>query len=123
MKRVLLIGIHPDAVDTSDPSLPAGLTNEKIAAGIRLTLSDMQGRGWDAGFCALRPATAQADVEASLAQHWDCVVIGGGIRIPPSNLKLFELVVNTVIRVAPGTAIAFNTSPENSADAAERWLR
>jgi len=50
-------------------------------------------------------------------------MIGGGIRIPPSNLKLFELVVNTVIRVAPGTAIAFNTSPENSADAAERWLR
>jgi hypothetical protein len=23
MKRVLLIGIHPDAVDTSDPSFPA----------------------------------------------------------------------------------------------------
>jgi len=64
-----LIGIHPDAVDTSDPSLPAGLTNEKIAVGIRLTLSDMQSRGWDAGFLTLRPATAQADVEASLAEH------------------------------------------------------
>jgi len=50
------------------------------------------------------------------------VVIGGGIRIPPSNLVLFEFVVNTVMRYAPGTAIAFNTSPENSADAAQRWL-
>jgi len=122
MRRVLLIGIHPNAVDTADPSLPAGLTNEKIAAGIRLTLYEMQSRGWEAGFCALRPATAQADVEASLAEHWDCVVIGGGIRIPPSNLELFELVVNTVVRIAPAAAIAFNTSPENSADAAQRWL-
>jgi len=46
VKRVLLIGIHPDAVDTSDLSLPAALTNEKIAAGIKLTMSDMASRGW-----------------------------------------------------------------------------
>lgn len=34
----------------------------------------------------------------------DCVVIGGGIRIPPKNLLLFEQLVNAVHqdgRVAP----------------------
>lgn len=123
MKRVLLIGIHPDAVDTSDPSLPPGLTSEKIAEGIETTLSDMRERGWEPAFCAIRPASAQADVGASLAERWDCVVIGGGIRIPPSNLELFEMIVNTITRAAPATPIAFNTTPENTADAAARWLK
>jgi hypothetical protein len=123
MKRVLLIGIHPDAVDTSDPSLPPGLTSEKIAKGIETTLSDMRERGWVPAFCAIHPASAQADVVASLAERWDCVVIGGGIRIPPSNLGLFEMIVNTIMRAAPATPIAFNTVPENTADAAARWLK
>lgn len=122
MTRVLLIGIHPSAVDVSDPALPQGLTHEKIAAGIEQTLSDMRGRGWEAGFCAIRPETVEADVGKSLREKWDCVVIGGGIRIPPSNLLLFETVVNCVIPHAPGTPVAFNTSPENSADAASRRL-
>jgi phosphoglycolate phosphatase-like HAD superfamily hydrolase len=123
MTRVLLIGIHPDAVDITDPSLPPGITHEKIAAGIEQTMADMRSRGWEAGFCSLRPETAQADVVASLASAWDCIVIGGGIRIPPPNLMLFEMILNTIIRRAPGTPVAFNTSPENSADAAARWLR
>lgn len=37
MTRVLLIGIHPDAVDVTDASLPSGLTQDKIAAGIGQT--------------------------------------------------------------------------------------
>ena len=31
-------------------------------------------------------------------------------------------VVNTVHKTAPNTSIAFNTVPEDSADAAARWL-
>ncbi|TWF47724.1 hypothetical protein [Neorhizobium alkalisoli] len=119
--RVLLIGIHPDAVNITDPSLPKGITHEKIADGIEKALADMRGRGWHAAFCDLRPETAVADIEASLAETWDCIVVGGGIRIPPDNLMLFEAVINTVIRLAPGTPISFNTAPENSADAAARW--
>lgn len=122
MKRVLLIGIHPDAVDIDDPALPPGITHEKIAAGIETTLADMRERGWHPAFCALHPESAVADIEASLSEDWDCIVIGGGIRLPPNNLLLFETTVNTVIRIAPGTLIAFNVSPENSADAAARWL-
>jgi hypothetical protein len=49
-------------------------------------------------------------------------VIGGGIRKPPQALELFELMVNLVRRHAPHAAIAFNTSPEDSADAAARAL-
>ncbi len=123
MTRVLLIGIKPDAVDVSDPDLPPGLTQEKIAAGIEATLSDMRARGWEAGFCSiLTDDSAEATIATSLAQPWDCIVIGGGIRIPSRALPLFERVINAVHRGAAGTPIAFNTSPKDTADAAAKWL-
>ncbi len=123
MTRVLLIGIKPEAVDLSDPDLPPGITAEKIAAGIDKTLSDMKGRGWEAAFCPILPdGSAEATIAASLAEHWDCIVIGGGIRVPSKSLPLFERVINAVHRGGPGTPIAFNTSPDDTADAAARWL-
>lgn len=123
MTRVLLIGIKPEAVDVSDPDLPPGTTQEKIAAGIDATLSDMKARGWEAGFCSIQPdSSAEAAIAASLAEQWDCVVIGGGIRVPSRGLRLFERVINAVHSGAPGTPIAFNTSPNDTADAAARWL-
>ncbi len=123
MTRVLLIGITPEAVDTSDPDLPPGTTAAKIAAGIDATLSDMKARGWEGGFCSiLIDGSAEASIAASLAEPWDCIVIGGGIRVPSRGLTLFERVINAVHRGAPATPIAFNTSPNDSADAAARWL-
>ena len=47
---------------------------------------------------------------------------GGGIRVPARGLPLFERVINAVHRGAPGTPIAFNISPSDTADAASRWL-
>ena len=124
MVSVLLIGIKPEAVDFSDPDLPPDATPERIAAGIEATLSDMKARGWKAAFCSiLTDGSAEATIAASLAEHWDCIVIGGGIRIPSRGLRLFERVINAVHLGAPATPIAFNTSPSDSADAAARWLR
>jgi hypothetical protein len=37
-------------------------------------------------------------------------------------LALFETVVNTIHTAAPNAAIAFNTRPEDTADAAARQL-
>lgn len=37
-------------------------------------------------------------------------------------VMLFERVINTVACAAPGTPIVFNTEPEDTADAAARWL-
>jgi hypothetical protein len=48
---------------------------------------------------------------------------GAGIRLPPLSLSLFEAVINAVHRAAPHAAIAFNTRPEDAADAASRWLK
>ena len=123
MTRVLLIGIKPEAVDVTDLDLPPGTTTEKIAAGIETALADMKSRGWEGAFCSILPDdTAEATIATSLAERWDCIVIGGGIRIPSKGLPLFERVINAVHRGAPKTPIAFNTAPPNTADAAARWL-
>lgn len=124
MTRVLLVGLQPEAVDYSDPALPPGMDAKKIQAGIELGLKQMTDRGWQADACLIRPdATAGPTVERRLGTTtYDCIVIGAGVRLPPKNLLLFETIVNIVRKAAPNTSIAFNTVPEDSGDAAARWL-
>jgi hypothetical protein len=124
MTHVLLVGLLPEAVDYSDPALPPAMDAKKIWAGIDLALKQMTDRGWQADTCLIQPdATAGPALERRLgATTYDCVVIGAGVRLPPKNLLLFETIVNTVHKAAPNTSIAFNTVPEDSANAAARWL-
>jgi hypothetical protein len=125
MMRVFFVGQQPETVDFTDPMLPPGMNAEKIHAGVAVALKQMAERGWHVDLCLLQPdETAGPDVERRLkAQTYDCVVIGAGIRLPPHSLWMFEGVINAVHRAAPGTPIAFNTRPEDSADAAARWLK
>ena len=122
--KVLLVGYEPDAVDVSDPALPPGLDAEKIRAGIEAGMKAIEARGWQGDHCLIKPDDqAGPNVERALkASHYDCVVIGGGIRMSSQHLLIFEAVINAVHRAAPTAAIAFNTRPENSAEAAGRWL-
>ena len=124
MTRVLLLGYDPEFVDFSDPALPPGMTVEKVHAGIAVAMKQFAERGWEADASMIRPdETAAPTVERQLAsKSYDCVVIGAGVRLPPRDLALFEVVINAVHRAAPGAAIAFNTRPDDSADAAARWV-
>jgi hypothetical protein len=124
MTRVLLVGYDPDAVDYSDPALPPGMNAEKIRAGIALALKQMTDRGWEGDVCLIRPdETAGPMLERHLASaNYACVVIGAGVRLPPRSLRLFEVLVNAIHRAAPAAAIAFNTRPDDSAEAAARWV-
>jgi hypothetical protein len=124
MTRILLIGYDPDTVDFSDHALPPGMTAEKIRAGIGVALKRFAERGWEGDVCLIRPdETAGLTVERQLAlTSYDCIVIGAGVRLPPQRLALFEVVINAVHKAAPRAAIVFNTRPEDSADAAARWL-
>ena len=124
MRRVLLLGYDPETVDFSDPALPPGMTAEKVHAGIAVALKQISERGWEGDVGLIRPdETAGPAVARHLAsKSYDCVVIGAGVRLPPKGLALFEAVINTVRKAAPGAAIAFNTRPEDTADAAARWL-
>ena len=124
MTRILLLGYDPETVDFSDPALPPGMTIEKVHAGIAVAMKQFAERGWEADDCLIRPdETAGPTVERQLTStSYDCVVIGAGVRLPPRRLAVFEAVINAVHKAAPKAAIAFNTRPEDSADAAARWL-
>jgi hypothetical protein len=124
MIRILFVGQKPETVDYSDPSLPPGFNAQMINAGIAIALEQIKARGWAGDTCMITPdAAGRAMLEKALqAIAYDCVVIGGGLRLPPKSLPLFETVVNVVHKAAPGAAIAFNTKPENTAEAAARQL-
>jgi len=118
--RVLVIGLDPHRVP--GPWDPAPVA-EAIAAGMA--------RFVDAGVAArscLFGLDGSDDVEAVVTAAlddgpWSVVVVGGGIRKNEEQLELFECVVNLVHRHAPAAAIAFNSTPDGTYDAAARWLR
>jgi hypothetical protein len=104
--RVLVIGVDPHRVP--GPWDPTPVV-DAIAAGM------------------VRFADAGVGVETCLfgldgSDDVEVVVVGGGIRKPEELLELFERVVNLVRRHAPGAAIAFNSGPGDTFEAAARWL-
>ncbi len=124
MTRVLFVGQTPETVDYTDPALPPGLNAEKIQAGINVAAAKIAERGWVGDICNIPPDDdGIATLEKQLASAtYDCVVIGGGLRLPPKGLLMFEKVLNSIHKAAPGSAIAFNTRPEDTAEAADRWV-
>jgi len=124
MTRILFVGQKPETVDFSDPSLPPGFDAAKINAGIAAAMVKIEERGWEGDSCMITPdAAGSAMLRKALGgDPYDCVVIGGGLRLPPQSLFLFETVVNVVHQAAPNATIAFNTRPEDTADAAARQL-
>jgi hypothetical protein len=124
MTRILFVGQEPETVDFSDPSLPQGFNAEKINAGIAVAVQKIEERGWQGDTCMITPDEAGRALLKKVLERasYDCVVIGGGLRLPPKSLPLFEMVVNVVHKVAPGAAIAFNTQPADTAEAAARQI-
>jgi hypothetical protein len=115
--RVLAVGLDPAKLQGWDP--------EPLQAAIARGQARFDDHGIEADWClvALNENPEGAIVEALTRNDYVCVVIGGGIRRPEPLLEFFEKVVNLVRLHAPDAAIAFNSSPEDCADAALRWLR
>ncbi|WP_284532542.1 hypothetical protein [Nocardioides sp. T2.26MG-1] len=114
--RVLVIGLDPYRV-------PGPWDPAPVAAGIEEGRARFAEHGVGAEFCLVGldgsddvPAVVTAALSSRL---WECVVVGGGVR---GDLALFEQVVNLVRRHAPDAAIAFNSTPADTFDAAARWL-
>ena len=124
MARILLLGLDPETVDFSDPALPPGMSVERVHAGIAVALKGFSDRGWESDVGFIRPDdTAGPATERQLrSANYDCVVIGAGVRLPPRHLGLLEVLINTIREAAPNASIAFNTRPDDSAEAAARWV-
>ena len=116
--RVLVIGLDPYRVPGPwDPKPVADAIETGLArfgehdVGVESCLFGLDGSD----------DVAAVVTSALSARTWECVVIGGGIR-HGDQLELFEQVINLVRRLAPSAAIAFNTTPADTFDAAARWI-
>jgi hypothetical protein len=114
--RVLVIGLDPHRV-------PGPWDPQPVADAIEAGKSRFAEHGVGVMFC-LVGLDGSDDVEAAItaalgAHPWECVVIGGGVR---DLLELFEQVVNLVRRHASTAAIAFNSTPADTFEAAARWI-
>jgi hypothetical protein len=120
-KSVLAIGIDPAFADLS--AFPT-FTPELVRAYINEQIGRIRSLGYVADGCLVDLGdTAERVVETALqTRAYDCVVLGAGLREPPELLLLFEKIVNLVHRHAPASRIAFNTTPADTAEAAQRAI-
>lgn len=114
--RGLVIGLDPYRV-------PGPWDPKPVADAIEVGLARFAEHGLGVQTC-LFGLDGSDDVEAVVTdalrrRPWECVTVGGGVR---NQVELFEQLINLVRRHAPGAAIAFNSTPADTFDAAARWV-
>jgi hypothetical protein len=117
--RVLVIGLDPYRV-------PGPWNPEPVAEAIEAGLAEFAEHGVGVQTCLIG-VDGSDDVEAVVrsalaSQPWECVTVGGGLRHSDDQAELLELVINLIRRHAPTAAIAFNSTPGSTYQAAARWL-
>jgi hypothetical protein len=117
--RVLVIGLDPYRV-------PGPWDPEPVARGIEEGLAEFAEHGVGVATCLIgldgSDDVAEVVGNALRSHPWECVTIGGGLRHSDDQVELLEQVVNLVRRYAPGAAIAFNSTPATTYEAAARCI-
>jgi len=123
-KSVLVVGLDPTLIDFSDPGYPPGMSTAKVLAGIKFSEDELTRLGYSVRTCLTDfGETAEAVVQKQLKEkRFDCVLIGAGVRLNPSNFILFEKLVNVVHEGAPQAKMCFNQLPSDIGQAVKRWL-
>jgi hypothetical protein len=97
----------------------------KIKAGIESAMLELLRLGYDATWCGVvtDPVAAVTTVRNALqGREIAGVLIGAGLRKTDNALILFERIVNEVHSQCPRAAICFNSTPDDSAAALQRWV-
>jgi len=123
-KTVLVIGLDPTLIDFSQPGYAPGMNATKVLAGLKSSEEELTRLGYSVQMCLTDfGETAEKVVQMQLEQkRFDCILIGAGVRANPSNLMLFEKLINVVHEHAPQAKLCFNTMPNDTAAAVKRWL-
>ncbi len=120
-KRIILIGLKPDVVDyTKWP----GLTPDNLMMELKASEKDLNSLGYDVQLCLIDLGeTAEDVVTQKLTEtKFDCVMIGAGVRASTDQFILFEKLINIVHKYAPDAKICFNTKPNDTVEAVQRWI-
>lgn len=122
--RILAMGLDPEVVDFDRAQIP-GLTKEILNAAIEAERIKLEKLGYRVRMLLLDTgATAEAVVRQALEQNrYDCIMIGAGVRVASDQFLLFEKLINVIHRhAAPSTKICFNTRPDDTVAAVQRWV-
>lgn len=121
--KVLLIGLDPKVVDYAN--LPTRLDEPTLRAALAADEKRLRDLGYDAKWLLTdRGETAEAVLSAALeGAAFDCILVGAGIRTIPAHFLLFEKLLNVIHAKAPGAKICFNSAPQDTAEAVQRWAR
>jgi hypothetical protein len=120
MPLVLALGLDPIFVD---PKAMGGFSPAVVRAFIDSQLDRIRVAGYEVESCLvdLGETAERVLTEHLRTRQFDCVLIGAGLRAP-EQLRLFERLLNVVHAQAPAAKICFNTTPEDSAEAVQRWV-
>jgi hypothetical protein len=123
-KSVMVIGLDPNLIDFTQPGYPADMDATKVMAGLKSSEDELTSLGYSVQRCLTDfGETAEVVLQSALRQkRFDCICIGAGVRAIPSNLILFEKLINVVHQHAPQAKICFNTMPSDTAAAVRRWI-
>ena len=102
----------------------AGLSPALVRSYIDAQIEQVRSAGYNVTNCLIDPADTEAaeTARALSSRRFDCVLIGAGLRAAPEQWLLFEKIINLVHRLAPHSAICFNSSPADSLAAVQRWI-
>ena len=121
--KFLIIGIAPELVDYTDPSLPVGLTPADVQKGLEAAQAEIAANGSTADLCMITVVAKDSHpiIQNCLKRSsYEGVIIGNGIRSGSKTFTLFEMTINVVSHEAKGSKIGFNQTPKDSAAVATR---
>jgi hypothetical protein len=123
MARMLIIGEDPDSLQPEDH--PPGVTADGIRTALEQARATLVSKGHEAEILLTTSVDKIADelADAVRGRRYDVLVIGAGLRVLPPMAEHFERLMNAIREHAPAARLAFNTKPDDTAEAAERQLR
>lgn len=122
MANILIIGEDPASLKPE--ALPSGVTPQGILGALNGARAALESKGHHAEILLTTSEERIAEelAEAVRRRRFDVLVIGAGLRTMPPMAGHFERLMNAVREKAPDARLAFNTKPDDTAEAAERQL-
>jgi hypothetical protein len=121
--RVLLIGVDTSKfLNSNIPGYdPAEIHRQSVIAKDNLIAM-----GYDAKWCYIDITSNNASEALStelLANQFDCILVGAGLRKRPDQLRLLEALINIIHEHAIGAKICFNEEVLDTVDTVTRTLK
>ncbi|MFN0036278.1 MAG: hypothetical protein ACKVUS_14535 [Saprospiraceae bacterium] len=121
--RVLLIGV--DTSKITNNNIP-GYDPAEIHRLSVIAKDNLVAAGYDAKWCYLDITDTRSPVEVLtaelMADQFDCILVGAGLRKRPDKLLLFESLINAVHQYAPNAKICFNEDVHDTEAAVNRMF-